>query len=278
MSTKARLIDLAIIIVLLLTGLYRGPVTRNYNVESDKIQNEITIAVAADLHNQFVGEDQQKLIKRLEKAQPDIILMPGDMTNSPYAIDGMVSFMKQAAEIAPCYYVIGNHEYWSGEYQKILDIVEQTGVVVLRSEMTQLDIAGSTIELYGVDDWDANIWDATYKEKNWAAHLDEMWTENDENTFRILMSHRPERVEDYKEYEYDLIVSGHAHGGQVRIPFFLNGLYAPDQGWFPKYAGGEYQISDATTMIVSRGIYNYPNMPRIYNPSEIVIITISGNN
>ena len=83
---------------------------------------------------------------------------------------------------------------------------------------------------------------------------------------------------DYQKYEYDLVVAGHSHGGLVRIPFILNGLYAPDQEWFPKYAGGEYQISDATTMIVTRGIYNYPTMPRVYNPSEIVVITISGNN
>ena len=278
MSRKARLVDLLIILFLLITGLYHGPITRKYHLESDKIQNEITIAVAADLHSQFIGDNQDKLIKRLQRAEPDIILMPGDMANSPYSTAAMVSFMQQAVEIAPCYYVLGNHEYWSGDHEAIVEIVKKTGVTVLRGDMISLDIQGNTIELYGVEDWDANFWDSNYEDKNWNDRLDELWTDNTANVYRILMSHRPERVADYQKYEYDLVVSGHSHGGLVRIPFILNGLYAPDQEWFPKYAGGEYQISDATTMIVSRGLYNYPTMPRVYNPSEIVVITISGNN
>jgi len=278
LSRRTKIITIVVFVILIFAALYNGPVTRNYNLESNKVNNTITIAVAADLHSQYFGEHQEKIIDRIKKSQPDIILMPGDMTNSPYDSNGMIEFMQQAVNIAPCYYVLGNHEYWSMEHDKILNLVKETGVTILRNEQVTLNINENTIELYGMDDWDANYYDDNYIDKDWATQLNNLWTENDKKNYRILMTHRPEKVEYYTNYEYDLIVAGHSHGGQGRIPFILNGLYAPDQGYFPKYAGGKYELSDATTMIVSRGLYNYKYMPRIFNPSEIVIISVAQNN
>jgi len=270
-----RIIIILILVILAVAALYSGPVTRNYTLQSDKVNSEITIALIADLHSQYFGENQEKLINIIVDADPDIILMPGDMTNSPYYSSGMVDFMEQAVEIAPCYYVLGNHEYWSNEEDKICEIVSNTGVIVLRSEITTIECNGNTIEIHGIDDYDANYYDEDYIDFSWEEHLDTLWSQSSTNDFTILMSHHPERVDDYLKYQYGLVVAGHAHGGQVRIPFLLNGLWSPNQNWFPKYAGGEYQLNDYTTMIVSRGLYNYRWMPRVFNPSEIVVITIS---
>lgn len=274
---RKAIIVLSMIVLLAAAALYNGPVTRHYTIHSDKIDNDITIVVIADLHNQYFGENQQKIFDMVSKSNPDIILMPGDMTNSPYYCDAMLSFMEQAVEIAPCYYVLGNHEYWSGEEDAICEAVSNTGVTVLRSQIASLYFSGNTIEIHGIDDYEANYYDEDYTELSWEVQLGNMWHENRKENLSILMSHHPERVDDYSQYEYDLIVAGHAHGGQGRIPFILNGLWAPNQGWFPKYAGGQYSLNDFTTMIVSRGLYNYKWMPRIFNPSEIVVITIEGN-
>ena len=272
---KKALIIAAVLIAFAAAALYRGPITRSYQVQSDKIQNQITIAVIADLHSQYFGDEQEQIIRRLEKAKPDIILMPGDMANSPYSVDAMTCLITQAVKIAPCYYVTGNHEIWSSEADKICDIISSLGVTVLRGEEQTLNVNGNTIEIFGIDDPDADYYDDDYLNYTWPQRLDGLWTDNTQNNFRILMSHRPERADYYNLYEYDLIVAGHSHGGLVRIPFVLNGLYAPNAGFFPKYAGGEYALSGATTMIVSRGLYNYKYMPRVFNPSEVVIITIS---
>jgi len=276
-SLRTKVIILIVIMLLAAAGLYSGPVTREYSLQSDKIENTITIAVIADLHNQHFGKTQQNIISRLQKAQPDIILLAGDMTNSPYETDAVVSMIAQAVKIAPCYYVTGNHEYWSYEADTICDMISSLGVTVLRGRNISLDINGNNIELCGVDDATADYYDPAYAEYNWADHLGDLWNSGDDGAYRILLSHRPEQVEEYRKYAYDVILSGHSHGGLLRIPFLLNGLYAPDQGFFPKYAGGEYHISDATTLIVSRGLYNYKFMPRVFTPSEVVIVTISKN-
>lgn len=272
---RKRLITLAILIVLAIIALYSGPITRNYSIQSTKIDNDINIVVISDLHNQYFGEAQEKLIDRMIAAQPDIILLAGDMTNSGYESDAMVMFMLKAVEIAPTYYVSGNHEYWSMTVPLVKQLVAETGVKVLNNEMVTLDINGNTIELYGIDDYAANQYDGDFEEENWETKLANLWSDNLDNNFRILLSHRPERVDDYQKYDYDLVVAGHAHGGIVRIPFILNGLYGPDEGYFPKYAGGEYTFN-STTMIVSRGVYNYTYMPRVFNPSEVVVITLGG--
>ena len=272
---KKTIIILILLALLIPAALFNGPIIRKYKIESDKVQQNITIAVIADLHNQNFGENQKQIVDRLIDSSPDIILFPGDMTNSLYSIDAMVNLMEQAVKIAPCYYVLGNHEYWSYTAPEICETISSIGVIVLHNNSSTINISGTTLEIFGIDDLAANQYDPAYINYTWSQKLKDMWTENIENNFRILLSHRPAETAEYKQYEYDLIVSGHTHGGLVRIPILLNGLYAPDQGYFPKYAGGKYKLTEITTMIVSRGLYNYKNMPRVFNPSEVVIITIS---
>lgn len=179
--------------------------------------------------------------------------------------------------IAPTFYVKGNHEFWSRDIANIKKIIRESGTVVLENETVSLKIHGSTINLCGIDD--PAIFDC---EKN--EFVEKCTSKYDllanfknlkKDRYNILLAHRPEWIEEYKKYPFDLILSGHAHGGQVRIPFLLNGLYAPNQGFFPKYAGGTYPHG-TLTHIVTRGLYCNPRLPRLFNPPEIVVIDLNG--
>ena len=190
--------------------------------------------------------------------------------------------MKQLAEMYPCYYVTGNHEYWSREIGTILDIIEGYGVTVLSGECDAIEINGQTINICGVDDPDVEVYLAEGVPIEWQLESADEAAKKAEETvgeelFTVLLSHRPELFELYQEYDFDLVLSGHAHGGQWRIPGVLNGLFAPDQGLFPEYAGGRYDYEDGT-MIVSRGLARESTpVPRIFNRPELVIVDIYGD-
>ena len=167
----------------------------------------------------------------------------------------------------PCFYVSGNHEHWSGEYEEIAEMIASYGVTVLEGKTTELDVNGNAIQIAGVDDPDKF---SDFSE--WESQLEQVKEERNDDDFTILLSHRPELVQWYKESGFDLVAAGHAHGGQIRIPLILNGLFAPNQGWFPDYAGGMYQLEE-TTMVVSRGLCKN-NLPRIWNPPEVVMVEL----
>lgn len=230
----------------------------------------------ADLHSVCYGKDQQRLIKKIAKQEPDIILLAGDIVDDKYSSDGAIVFMNEVTKIAPTYYVTGNHEYWSLCIDDIRQRISKTDVIMLQNTSTLIDIGTNTIQLFGVDDKDIISYYPQCGYSSWEQILKDVWETKEGDNFCILLSHRPEAVDLYQKYEYDLITAGHSHGGQVRIPFLLNGLYSPDQGIFPKYAGGRYTI-DNTELVVSRGLFVFWKLPRIFNPPEIVAITIENN-
>ncbi|MEG2571177.1 MAG: metallophosphoesterase, partial [Clostridia bacterium] len=168
----------------------------------------------------------------------------------------------------PCYYVSGNHEYWTSGIPKIKSELRNAGVIVLEGDCKTLKIDTQYINICGVDD-------PTYIGKY--ATVEQIKTVDaaaDNKLFTILLSHRPELFDEYAKCDFDLVLSGHAHGGQWRIPGILNGLYAPGQGLFPKHAGGQYAMGD-NLMIVSRGLARGGNViPRIFNRPELVIIDL----
>jgi predicted MPP superfamily phosphohydrolase len=168
--------------------------------------------------------------------------------------------------------VTGNHEYMSKRINDIRHILESFGVVILSDSYTRIDIRGNPVIVAGVED--------PYKKKfeapgyNQLRSMERAFRELDHiAAYKILIAHRPENIKTYAEYSFDLVVSGHAHGGQVRIPHVLNGLYAPNQGIFPRCAGGLY-THGRLTHIVSRGLSVSPWLPRIFNPPELVIIVV----
>lgn len=265
------IIAIAFGLLLIVTGDMRLKVVK-YEVHSDKIEKRARIALVTDLHGCNYGKNQKNLIEAIEKENPDVVLLGGDIFDDNVPYKNSTITIKRLAEKYPCYYVTGNHEYWSHDVDNILEIIEECGVNYLSAECKAIEINGQSINICGVDDPDVIYYtnDGTAIEEQ----LQTVATEITKESFNILLSHRPELAELYQQYEFDLVLSGHAHGGQWRIPGILNGLYAPNQGIFPEYAGGRYDF-EHQTMIVSRGLARESTLaPRIFNRPELVIIDV----
>lgn len=246
--------------------------TVHYQVTTEKVNQTIRIALVTDLHSDFYGKNQKNLIRAIEKENPDVVLLGGDIFDDKKSYENSKMAIRQFAEKYPCYYVTGNHEYWGNDVDTILNIVEECGIQRLSGECEQLEIKGETIGICGVDDPDVLY----YTEDGIAIEeqLSQAETAANLENFTVLLSHRPELTELYNTYQFDLVLSGHAHGGQWRIPGILNGLYAPHQGLFPECAGGRYEF-DTQTFIVSRGLARESTLvPRIFNRPELVIVDV----
>ncbi len=220
-----------IVLLIILVSLYHGIVIRKFKISSDKLPSDTNIEIVhlTDLHNYLYGKNQSNLLNKITDLDPDVILMTGDFFDTPDYYDNSALFMKEAVKIAPCYYVTGNHEYWTYDVADIESYVTSFGVRILSCESTVVDIDGVELEIFGVDDPDAVNYLDFYEHSSWNEMLSATYNAKKTDSYSILLSHRPEKVEDYKKYDYDLILSGHSHGGQVRIPFIINGLYAPNQ-------------------------------------------------
>ena len=248
--------------------------TTYYTILSDRLPASFdgyTIAQISDLHNAEFGQDNSDLVRILEKESPDIIVITGDLVDSNHTdIDTALSFVRQAAKIAPSYYVTGNHEAWLvNPYAELESQLLEAGVTVLHDKVISLSKDEDSIQLIGLDDPDFTDGSSYDPERLFENKLQNM---DLEPGFTILLSHRPELFPAYSASGIDLIMSGHAHGGQFRIPL-LGGVAAPNQGFFPKYDAGEYHES-GTTMIVSRGIGNSVIPVRINNRPEVVMIEL----
>lgn len=246
-----------------------------YSVSSKKIPETFDgykIAHVSDLHNAEIGKENEKLLNLLRNANPDIIVITGDIVDSRNTnIEIALDFVKESMQIAPCYYVTGNHEARVSEYEEFKTHVEAIGVSVLENEQMELEQNGECITILGVDDPSFTV-DYLLGDSNslMESRLEEIIT--DEDDYRILLSHRPELFDLYVKYDMDLVFTGHAHGGQFRLPF-IGGIIAPNQGFFPEYDAGLY-YEDNTTMIVSRGIGNSLFPFRVNNPPEVVLIEL----
>ena len=227
------------------------------------------IAQVSDLHNARFGENNEKLLSMLRSARPDVILLTGDLIDCrDLDIPVAVAFAEEAVKIAPCYYATGNHEFRIKELPQLLDGLESAGVTVLRNEKTTLERSGDRITLLGLDDpafrSDYMVGDSG---PVLTAALEELVTA--ELGYTIVLSHRPEWFKLYCRYGLDLVFSGHAHGGQFRLPF-VGGLIAPNQGIFPQYDAGVFTEGN-TSMVVSRGIGASIIPLRINNRPELVV-------
>lgn len=231
------------------------------------------IAQISDLHNCQMGKNNEKLISMLQGEEPDIIVITGDMIDSRQTdVDVALHLAGALAQIAPCYYVPGNHEARVSEYDSLKAGLVELGVTVLENAKVTIELSGETITLAGVVD---PSFKTDYLQDDDAGIMGGILTEllEEEDGYTILLSHRPELFEVYAEHSIDLIFSGHAHGGQFRIPF-VGGLIAPNQGLFPQYDAGIYEEAN-TTMVVSRGIGNSIFPFRINNRPEIVLVELA---
>ena len=194
------------LLLIFMTAWYEVPVTEYITISSGgKVKEPVKLALVTDLHSGYYGKDEAELIRMIDRATPDAVLMSGDIFDDRLSMDNARIFCEQIAGKYPCFYVTGNHEIWSPNEK----------------------------------------------------------------------SHRPERTKTYEAYDFDLIVCGHAHGGQWRIPFTQMGVHAPNQGQFPRYVDGLYELGNGSKMVVSRGLARERMpYPRFFNHPEIVIITV----
>lgn len=246
-----------------------------YTLESEKIDEPYRIVYITDLHScSYGGSSMSDLIDAVREQNPDVVLFGGDIFDSRRMPEGnaMTTLKALGAEFK-CYYVSGNHEVRNEKLEEYKEKVRSCGITVLDGQHSKMAISavGGTPDIYGFDD--TTVYDDILEQR---AHIEQVKDNfHFDESFNVLLIHRPEHFEHYVEMGFDLVLTGHAHGGQWRIPSVLNGLYAPGQGFFPKYAGGLYE-SEGTTMIVSRGLAKESTfIPRIFNRPELVVVDIT---
>jgi len=229
--------------------------------------NDVTIAVVADLHSRVFGVGQSQLLRVVEKIQPDMIVMPGDAFDYYRPDPGPpVQWAQGAVKIAPVFYSTGNHEARLADCERHLRVLQSRNITVLQNEW-QTYAHLLQVRIVGIDDpaFASELSDREYMEAQLAELIDPAY-------YNIVLSHRPDFFDLYAEAECDLVVSGHAHGGQVRLPI-IGGLYAPNQGLFPKYTSGRH-TEGRTNMVVSRGLGRSRFPFRVNNSPEIVVVKL----
>lgn len=280
-TKKKKLMIFSAVAVFLLTLILwivwgnRALQLNTYSVSSETLPKTFDgyrIAHVSDLHNSEMGKNNEQLLALLKEAKPDMIAMTGDLIDSRRTnVDIALQFAEKAMQIAPCYYVTGNHEARVSEYDDLKNGLTELGVTVLDDARVSLEQNREILTILGIND---PSFKTDYLFGNDASvtetQLQKLTNEND--GFTVLLSHRPELFEVYADNNIDLALSGHAHGGQFRLPF-IGGLVAPHQGFFPKYDAGLYTYG-STTMIVSRGIGNSIFPFRFNNRPKVVLIEL----
>ena len=256
-----------LMLVMLLIVWYEIPVTEHITLKSDKISEPFRIALVTDLHSCSYGKNEAALVKMVEKSEPDIVLMAGDIFDDKLKDDNSKAFISAISGRYKCFYVTGNHEFWSGRVDEMKEWLTGNGIAVLDGKCLTDEINGNTVDFCGVDD------PTDMTDSEWVGQLNRVYEESSPDHYRILLSHRPDRQD--KNYYFDLVVTGHAHGGQCRIPFTNIGIVAPDQYLFPKYISGLYELDNGVNMVVSRGLARESTpAPRFFNHPELVIIDV----
>lgn len=233
------------------------------------------IVQISDLHDAQIGENNEKLIAMTAETEPDCIVLTGDFVDSSrFHPERSLSVAEALVKIAPVYYVSGNHEAIlpDAEYQALTDGLRALGVCVLEDESAELTRGGQSIRLIGLTD--IGFHPGTLEEKKDALRtaLSALLPEDE---FSVTLAHRPELMDVYTECGAPLILSGHAHGGQIRLPG-IGGLIAPGQGLFPKYTDGKYE-ENGTTLVVSRGVGNSVLPLRVNDRPQIVVVQLACN-
>ena len=270
------LIFFIIVVAVFLTWQNNAIEITKHKYTNNKLPNDFNgfrILHVSDFHNKnFHG----RLINKMKEINPDIIVITGDLidrrrTNLKVAEE----FIKKAINIAPTYYVSGNHEQLSEHYTKLKEILKKHNVINMDDSYITLNKKDGKIGLTGVaapvqikNEKDEKFMD----NDNYIKNILENLSQNSHVDFNILIAHRPEQIHVYKEFDIDLVFSGHAHGGQIRIPS-VGGILSPNQGFFPKYSEGIHK-EGSTYMVVSRGLGNSLFPFRIFNRPELVVVDL----
>lgn len=269
MKVFKKLLCFIFVLILYLYWQDNAIVVTKYEYQSKKIPKSFygyRIVQISDLQNKLFGKQHKKLISVVKKQCPDCIVITGDLldrnrTNIPVVME----LITKIVTIAPVYYVSGNHEHQSGQYNELVSALKKSGVFVLENNKQIITKQNETISILGIKDKSVN---ANYQK------ILSVLSNVEKTNFQILLSHRPELLSVYSQYDVDIVFTGHAHGGQIRIPF-IGGIFAPHQGFFPKYTSGIHTQNN-TTMIISRGLGNSTFPFRINNRPEVIAVTLAG--
>lgn len=251
-------------------------VTTCYEYKSDRVPyafDGYRIVHVSDFHNARFGRRSRNLLKKIKEAEGDVIFITGDIIDrrTPY-LKRAVNFINQVVKILPTYYVTGNHEAHYKRFDRLEEAIEQSEMKNISRTSDRLYIGNEYIHLLGIDDlWFYGDEDDHMVTDKFEADLKSRLQDKDDR-LTLLMSHRPDLIDLYSRFPIDLVFSGHAHGGQIRLPF-VKGLYAPHQGILPKYTEGVHKKND-TSVVISRGLGNSRFPFRIFNHPEIVIVEL----
>lgn len=244
-----------------------------YQEISGKIEGKLRLAVLSDIHNREYGEQNEVLLADLRALQPDLILFPGDMViREQDDYRAVLELVAQCALIAPCYGVLGNHEseriYYRGD-AALPEKFENAGLVLLRNAREEIRIGQNTIHLLGVEG-------TAYGFEEYGGREFMENTPMESGVYSIVMAHIPILFDgQLSDYDFDLGIAGHVHGGIVRLPF-IGGIYSQEEGFFPKFTAGSYILDKGQALIISAGLGDSrPFPPRINNAPELVVIDIN---
>jgi uncharacterized protein len=234
--------------------------------------NGLKIVQISDVHDAEFGGEQAELIEAIRRENPDYIFLTGDFIDSNrYDPDRSMAMIPALTGMAEVFYVTGNHEVAINEVDEITSALSEAGVHVLRNQAMTVRSGDSSIAIAGIDDPLSGV--GTEGEDAFTRNAIEQATaEVPEGMFTMLLAHRPELFGTYANMEIPLVFSGHAHGGQVRIPF-VGGLNSPGQGWFPELTSGIHS-QGGTQLVISRGLGNSQIPLRLLNTPEIVSVTL----
>lgn len=245
----------------------------HYNVTSGKLDQSVRVVELTDMHNREFGKDNEALVSRVKEQKPDLITMVGDMNADKDGDDQkVIPLIERLSKLAPVYYVFGNHELLLQDQDAFVKKVEDAGAVYLKNDMVQFPVGGQAITVGGICYYPFYEAEAPGYDNPQRHFIDDF---SGQDGFKLLLCHFPEFfIWRLSEYDIDLTLSGHTHGGAVRLPF-LGGIFAPNQdGIFPEYCDGFHTKNDSS-IIISKGLgSNKWWIPRINNPPEITVVDI----
>ena len=259
---------------------------KHYEIKSQKlnrVEEEIRIMFLSDLHGHEYGKDNEVLLEKIQENKPDLILCGGDMIvgKEGYDCAGVTVFIKKLRKIAPVYCANGNHEErvrlnpdkYGDIYKPYKEELVKNGIVYLENDACEIEVNGAVLEITGME-LPPECYGHTGLKKIKQEQITEKVGYADKEKYNILMAHHPAYMEHYKRWGADLTLSGHLHGGVVRIPG-LGGVISPQMGLFPKYSGGHFK-EDEMDIVVSRGLGTHTINIRLFNVAELIVLHLKG--
>ena len=267
--------------ITLVTGFFyyenNGISTTNYEVDCG-IGKDINVVHLSDLHGKEFGKNNEKLKMLILKEKPDLVVATGDMIDSSLKnMEGVIDFLSDLSKCVKVVYISGNNEQRCKKAEYIFGSLKSKGVIVLRNEIITLSLSGVKVNILGMFEKPKGDLHSSLKKINGSYAYEDSHKlfkrlESLEG-LKIVLSHYPELFEaEYSKYDFHIMFSGHAHGGQFRIPIIKRGLIAPGQGFFPKYTEGMH--GNKNKLIISRGLGNSTKITRLFNRPEIVNVKI----